>query len=208
MAWPRKPLEIFKSKPKRAYCTPKLGVIHTSLRPNALLTSCCMSNILPSSPGSTQSRSEKIARAQVSPSLKHTHTFILLSCLCITVSSWCRQIHSKMECQSKNGSIFQTIPKTCLISCIGLKPKYWSGFAARSCYLWWFFQNNQIQQDSDAIAISVAVISRLWPWRHVLEECHWRWQGNSFELCCQRHWKQHVRMICLHLLMMSSLWGL
>ena len=36
---------------------------------------CYVSNMLPTSPGSTQSRLDKFARVQVAPSLKHTHTF-------------------------------------------------------------------------------------------------------------------------------------
>ena len=43
----------------------------------AICSTYCMyiSNILPFSPGSTQSRLEKFARVQMAPSLKHTHTF-------------------------------------------------------------------------------------------------------------------------------------
>ena len=49
--------------------------IHTSLWPYALCMACYVYNILPTSPSNIQSRLKKFIRAQVAPSLKHTHTF-------------------------------------------------------------------------------------------------------------------------------------
>ena len=107
--------------------------IHTSLWPYALCMACYVSNMIPISPGGTQSRLEKFTRVQVASSSKHTNFW--LSSFCLAVCSHCRQIYSKMGRQSETGSISWTFLETCLISGIGVKPYHWSGFTAIPCNL-------------------------------------------------------------------------
>ena len=96
-----------------------MATCYLSLWLYAPCTACYLSNILPSSPGSIQSILEKWKSA--CGSIFEAYPHFWLSCLCPTVSSCYWQVHSKMGCQGKIGSISLTIIKACMISCFSFK---------------------------------------------------------------------------------------